>query len=275
MKKQIFMTIVILSVLAFVPITSTADYPTGTLGYSDEIAVDSEFEWTVSKLQFTGDFATYTDYVYINTTNLTQGDKIKVVVTDDPDTAIGEWYEVYLNDVEIATPTLGNFIYYSMYDIGYSSFFINPVTYTNATGTYNIYEQMLEEVEGYNDDYTYSTSGVDTDVTYDITYQFQVEYKITGDVFSVYIYTNFNIQVEGGGYDYTVKQEMRIESTLNIRTGLYGKMELYANFDYAGNVGILHMLIDSGYAKTPYEWAFSFLGLTVIASVVGLIKRKR
>ncbi|MHA1199890.1 MAG: hypothetical protein ACTSQF_11230 [Candidatus Heimdallarchaeaceae archaeon] len=269
------MTIIILSILAFVPITTQADYPTVTLGYSDEIAVDSEFEWTVSKLTMTGDFATYTDRIYINTTALERGDKIKVVVTDDPDTAIGEWYEVYLNDVEIANPTLGDLIYYSMYDIGFGDFFINPVTYTNATGTYNIYEQMLEEVEAYNDETTYETSGVDTSITYDLNYQFKVEFKITGDVFSVLIYTNYQVSVEGGGYDYTYSQEMRIESTINIRTVLFGKMELYADFVGPGQNGVIHMLLDSGYAKTPYEWGFSFLGLTVIAAVVGLVRRKR
>ncbi len=274
MKKQVFMTLIILSVLAFMPITTKADYPTGTLGYSDEIAVDSEFGWTVSKLTFAGDFTTFSSEIYINTTTLEQGDEIKIVVTDDPDNG-GDWYDLYLNDVEIATPTLSDLIYSEMdYFTGISKF-INPVTYTNTTGTYNIYEQLLEEVESQNDEYTLETSGVGTDSTYDFNYQMKVEYKITGDVYSVCFFYDIQRTGVNGGNDYSYGEGMRIESTLNIRTGLLGKMEMYFRSDSFGIESELHMLIDSGYAETPYSWAYSFLGLTVIAAVVGLVKRKR
>jgi hypothetical protein len=72
---------------------------------------------------------------------------------------------------------------------------------------------------------------------------------------------------------------MRIETTVNIRTGLVGKLEFLYDIGYVGTSssieGDMHLLIDSGYAKTPYSWAFSFLSLTVFALIVTSIRRKR
>ncbi|MHA1199889.1 MAG: hypothetical protein ACTSQF_11225 [Candidatus Heimdallarchaeaceae archaeon] len=271
MNKKLISMVIILTCLAFTPITSTADYPTGDLGFSDEIIPDAEFEWTVSKLTMTGDFASYTDYVYIGDIILAQGAKIKLVVLEDPDTAIGIWFDVFVDNVKVVDPYDFWIGYGSLY--GFGGFFINPVTYTNATGTYNIYEQIIEELEIFDVE-----GGTSTDyggLTVEISYSQRIGYKIIGDVFAMSIYMHTYQSVQGVGYDITQEVTIEAETTINTVTGLLGKSEVKVESDSEYMTGTMHIIIDSGYAATPYEWAFSFLGLTVIAAVVGLAKRKR
>ena len=274
MNKKIITVFLIVTALAFLPVTSRADYPTGTLGYSDDIAVGNVYEWTVKTFDTTGDFAIYSSYFTIAGETLSQGSKIKLVITEDPDTAVGDWYEVYLDGVLIPGADLSGIADYT-----YGGDFINPVTYTNATGTYNIYQQVLEEWADENINTGYSTS----DVFYGYTYEYKmsevVEIKLKGDVFSVYVYNYAMMSIKGGGYDLSQYMEMEITTTVNINTGLVGKIEYMMGMDltiYTASVaGTMHLLIDSGYANTPYNWAYSFLGITVIAAVVGLVKRRR
>ncbi len=274
MNKKIITAVMLLTCLAFIPITSTADYPTGELGYSDEINTDDEFEWTVKIFENTGDMEDFTEYIYIGNATLSQGDKIKVKILEDPDEANDTWFDVYLNDIKITDPYLGYLMYYGMF-YTYGGFFITPVTYTNATGTYNIYEQLYEELEDENYDYGDSHSEVYGGLTYESTYSEKLEFKLQGDVFSIYMYSYDSYSIKGNGHDESGYREMMTETTINIRTGLVGKVEILADIDMSYGVGKAHLLIDSDYAKTPYEWAYSFLGITVIAAVVALAKRKR
>ncbi len=278
MNKKLIISMLMLSCLIFLPITTKADYPTGTLGYSDEIAVGNEYEWTVKTSIFEGDFSDYTYYATIGSQELSKGDKIKLVVTDDPDTAVGDWYESYLDGVLLPDSSLGEIIDYGL-DYAYDAFFINPVTYTNATGTYNIYEQILEEVTGANVDETYEYSTEYSGYTYDYSYNVKVEYSIQGDVFVYQQEIVTDILVDMGSTQISQYQKVKIDSTVNIITGLLGKIEFLievdADISTTTITGKMHFVLDSGYASTPYSWAFSFLGLTVIAAVVGLAKRKR
>ena len=66
MHKKIISLFAILTILSFLPISTQADFPTGDLGYSDEIAVGKEFEWTVSKLVLNGDFSDYSSKCRVN-----------------------------------------------------------------------------------------------------------------------------------------------------------------------------------------------------------------
>ncbi len=276
MNKKVISAIILLTCLVFMPITTSADYPTGELGYSDEIAVGEEFEWTVSKLEVTGDFDHLADRFYIGDTILYQGDKIKIKILEDPDEATDIWFDIYVNDIKIIDPD-PYFVYIIWRSMYYTScdFFITPVTYTNATGTYNLYEQTYEELEDRNYDNSDSYSEVYDGVTYEYTYSKKFEFKLQGDVFSIYRYYYESYSIKGNGYDESWYWKWMIETTINIRTGLVGKAEILYDLDEYDRKGKLHLLIDSDYAKTPYEWAYSFLGITVIAAVVALVKRKR
>ncbi|MHA1199842.1 MAG: hypothetical protein ACTSQF_10990, partial [Candidatus Heimdallarchaeaceae archaeon] len=161
------------------------------------------------------------------------------------------------------------------YVYGFGEGFISPVTYTNGTGTYNIYEQLFEEFEPYNEDYTYSTSYEYSGATVDVAITEIVEFSLKGDVFAFYQKDSISVTIVGGGYDDHILETVEYEMTINTVTGLLGVSVLDIEVDSSYGSGALHMKIDSGYANTPYEWAFSFLGLTVIAAVVGLAKRKR
>ncbi len=270
MNKKIITALVMLTALMFMPITTKADYPTGILGYSDDIVAGAEYEWSVVKFDLTGDFASYTSYATIGDTDLSKGMKIKIVVTEDPDTAVGDWFEMYINDVLVTGDPydLSFGLYY-----GVGGFFINPVTYENATGTYNIYEQLLEELENV-DEHT-DTSTQYSGFTYELGLTERLTFSIKGDVFVIEVYMRLYASIEGGGTSQTMEMEAEQEMTINTVTGLMGKVEMKMDANTPYGAGSIHLLIDSGYAATPYEWAFSFLGLTVIAAVVGLARRKR
>ncbi len=278
MNKKIITAIVLLACLAFVPFTS-ADYPTGELGYSDEIQPGNEYKWTLSKYEFTGDFADMKDYYesYISYYGYGDmlpkaGDIYKVVILADPDTATDVWYELYINDVLV--PEAG-YLYTSFSYYGFTPFLILPTTYTNATGTYNIYEQMLEEIEPYFYDDGDSYSTVYNGYTFSGTYSQKITIEEKGSVMVLSVYMYQYATITGGYTELTSEIEVIGEATINTQTGLFGYLELSveATTDYMS--GSVHIKIDSPYGNAPYNWAYSFLGITVIAAVVALAKRKR
>ncbi|MHA1199843.1 MAG: hypothetical protein ACTSQF_10995 [Candidatus Heimdallarchaeaceae archaeon] len=281
MNKKILFSIFILTCLAFMPISASADYPSGTLGYSDDIAVGEEFEWTVDTLAFTGDFTSVSTDAYIGTEYLTQGDKIKVVVTEDPDTAIGVWYDLFVDGAQV-DPDFGFLLYYGMF-YTFGGFFISPVTYTNTTGTYPIYAQLMEELGDYYYDETSDTSYTYDGYTYEYGYTYQMGFSLEDDVFSFIVYERMWAHIEGGGYDESMEMESRIQASTNVNTGLMGTMEVYINYDMASYYsGSLHIIIDSDYAPidgfgrtVPFAWGFSLLCVSTLAVLVILIKRKR
>ncbi len=278
MNKKLITTIIILTSLVFIPITTKADYPTGTLRYSDDIVIGSEFVWTVKQLVFEGDFAPYTYLATVGGEELSKGDKIKFVITDDPDTAIGDWFEIYLGSDLLPSATFGAFLSMGL-AYAYGGFFINPVTYTNVTGTYNIYEQILEELEDNNEDNSYTYSDETSEYTYTYSYTEKIEISLQGDVFVIKYQIGYSLSLIGPTTEISESIMNIIETTTNIRTGLLGKMDVLTDI-YSAHTGStvdgkMHILVDSGYAKTPYDWAFSFLGLTIIAVVVGISKRRR
>ncbi|MCE7742374.1 MAG: hypothetical protein GOP50_07920 [Candidatus Heimdallarchaeota archaeon] len=280
MNKKIVFSIFILTCLAFMPISASADYPSGELGYSDDIAVGEEFEWTVDTLAFTGEFTSLSTDAYIGTEYLSQGDKIKVVVTEDPDTANVTWYDLFVDGVQV-DPNFGFLVNYGMY-YTYGGFFISPVTYTNATGTYNIYEQLMEELGDYSYDETYSTAYTYGGTTYEYGYTYQMGFSLEDDVFSYLVYEHVYAHIVGGGYDETMSMEVRMQASTSISTGLMGMMEVYIIYDVPSYYeGSLHLIIDSDYAPidgnrtVPFEWAFSLLGISTLAVLVVFVKRKR
>ncbi len=271
MNKKIISAFVLLACLAFMPIT-TADYPTGELGYSDQIAVDAEFEWTVSKLAATGDFTYLADFFYIGDSDLTQGDKIKFVILEDPDNATGVWFDVFVDGVKVIGPES----FFIGFYYGFGNFFINPVTYINTTGTYQLYDQIFEELVELNDHYTTSVSYEIYGITIQGDIDQTIEYKLQGDVFSLSISQSITMTMSGGGTEISTEGTSEYITSVNTVTGLLGKIEMKMEAENEYASGTFHILIDSGYANiAPYSWAYSFLGLSVIAAVVALVKRKR
>jgi hypothetical protein len=270
MNKKILSAFIIIAALAFIPISTKADYPTGTLGFSDEIVAGNTYEWSVAKLDVTGDFASYTSDMYIGNDSLSEGVTIKIEVTDDPDNG-GDWFDMFINNNPVSGDPYD--IGFDLYSYGIGGFFINPVTYDNGTGVYNIYEQVLEELE--NIDESTETSYQTYGITYSAGLTERVTFSIRNDIFVMEGLFRLYTSISGGGYDVEMEMVMEQTITINTLTGLLGIVEMKMDADTPYGSGTVHLLINSGYAKTPFSWAFSFLGLTVIAAVVGITKRKR
>ncbi len=270
MNKKIFTALIVFTCFALSPITTSADFPTGNLGYSDEIAVDSEFEWTVKTLQLTGDITKYyDDDFYIGDTILEQGNKIRLVVLEDPDDAIGIWYDIYVDGAKVTNPNNIWLGYAQGY--GYSDFFISPVTYTNTTGTYNLYEQIFEEFVADAEDY----SKDETSNGYTYRYIVRNQYTLTGSTFT----SSFYLEVFFGDNTNYMSVKAELEMSVNTENGLLGHSKTYIEIDmtmYGSEaVGTLDFQLTSKYTGIPFNWAFSFLGITVIAAVIALAKRKK
>jgi hypothetical protein len=290
MKKNIFLltNLLLMVSLVFCPITNFADYPTGTLTYSDKIEQGKTFKWKVTTLEEQGESYNYfADYMHIGDVDIVQGDKIEVLIMKDPDEAgVGEiWYNIYVNDVNVTDPSniaLG-YMSYFMYSTG--MIFISPVDYTNVTGTYNIYEALYEELEEYGyggeDHETYSFGGT----TYMYDYVFSLGFTLERDIFSSELYIYERTLVEGPGTDkYLQYLEATVKSSVDIDTGLLVESKFFLDYEYFERVsevviedetGYFHFLIELRGSLIPYNWGYSVLGLSFIALVVLLRRKKR
>lgn len=288
MKKKIVLSVMTTLFVTLILSTNsiTADYPTGTLGYSDAIAVGEEFYWDVVTHTSGGTFASYYDTgFYVGDIYLEQGDEIKLVVLEDPDTALGAWYEIYVDGVKAVDP---DYFFLGYGYIGWATAFISPVTYINATGTYNLYEELMEEFNDveFSDGYSY------TDVYYEYTlvysYHEILSFALVGDILTTYLDIEMYASISGGGYNEFIDFDLYMEMQVNVDSGLLGLMKTW--FDYSdsyGDSGYVHFLLDSEYTDpppddgngdgttVPYIWGFSVLGLAMSATIVILIKRKR
>ena len=82
--------------------------------------------------------------------------------------------------------------------------------------------------------------------------------------------------MSGGGYEMSIEMDMQVEHSINVVSGLLGHVKMWMDFDSSDyGSGSMHFLLDSAYTAVPYNWAYSLLGLGVIAAVVALAKRKR
>lgn len=272
MNKKILAAFVIITALTFVPFTTKADVPYGELGFSDDIVPGAEFEWKVAQFDATGDFAPYTSDATLGGELLSEGYTIKIVVTEDPDNATGDWFELYLND-NLVTGDPYDFSFEFGYGYGIGTFFINPITYTNLTGTYYIYEQLIEELDNIDEETSYSTDFYGITQVGGLTER--LTFSIKNDVFVIDAYVRYYTSISGGGYEETMELVITETVTVNTLTGLLGTIDMEMKADSSSYSGSVHLRISSGYAKTPYNWAFSFLGLTIIAAVAGLARKKR
>lgn len=285
-KRILLINLLLLISLALCPITNFADYPTGDLTYSDTISTGKSFKWKVSTLESLGEY--YISEMYIDEIQLEQGDTIEVKVMKDPDEAeYGEiWYNIYVNDINVTDPTdidLGYIGYYSYFF--YGMYFISPVDYTNNTGTYSIYEAIYELIADYSeteeDHETNSYGG--TTYTYDYIYSLII--ALEGDIFSSEMYIYQRILAEGPGTDkYLDLLEVTIESSLNIKTGLLKENKLWLDYEFferesevvnEDEKGYFHFLLEQKGSGAPYNWSYSVLGLSFIALVVVLRRRKK
>ena len=272
--KKITTAVLLLTCLAFCPYTTSADYPSGTLGYSDEIAVGSEFEWTIKTLERERGTSFYYhlyyfEEFYIGDTLLEQGNKIKIVVVEDPDTAIGAWYDVYVDGNKITNPD--DFWLGIWTNFAYSDFFISPITYTNTTGTFDLYEQIFEEFVDEEEDTT------SEETSYGNTYRYieKVDYSLSRNTLTSKAHFELYFST---GIEY-IQFKCDLESSVNTENGLLGYSKMYIETDIFmygyDETAYVNLHIDSKYTNIQFSWIYGFLGITVIATIVFLVKKKR
>ncbi len=125
-----FLVIVILSSILLQASSPKAILTTGDLLYSSFLAVGKELEWQVNVIDWSGNESIYSK-ACISDTNLSQGDKVKLTVTRNPNAlpnnlmSEGDWLNISLNGQEKR---------YSASDVHigahtwiYGDFFISPV----------------------------------------------------------------------------------------------------------------------------------------------------
>jgi len=254
--------------LLVIPVISNADLPTGIIKYADEIIPDAEYKWEVTTLETGGAIIElFPTDIHIGNAQLAEGDDIKLVVLEDPDETSDIWYEIFVNEDKVSTPDdiwIGYLENYGLYNL-----FISPVTYTNNSGTYNLYEQMEEELE--EADATY------VEITGFFSYQIEylVQYSIRGDIFKS-IYSEEVYYTDGDG---VLEASIIYETTFNTQTGVLESSRI--DFDYSSSMygydktAFLLFLIESKSSGIPFNWMFSFLSICIMAAIVTLIHRKR
>ncbi|MCE7747157.1 MAG: hypothetical protein GPJ51_02090 [Candidatus Heimdallarchaeota archaeon] len=288
-KKNILLIDLLLLVsLVFCPITNFADYPSGTLIYSDEVKQGKTFKWKVTTLEEQGEsYLYYANYMHIGDIDLVQGDKIEVLIMKDPDEAgIGEiWYNVYVNDVNVTDPSDISLVFWIYGIYGHEMPFISPVDYTNATGTYGLYESLYEEIG----DYGYSGEDHETysygDTTYMYDYVYSVGFTLEEDIFYSELYMYERNLVEGPGTDKDLEYlEATIKNSVDIDTGLLVESKFFIDYEYFERVsevvieeeiGYFHFLLELKGSLIPYNWSYNVLGLSFIALIVLLRRKKR
>ena len=276
MKKLLVISLLLLILLSLNPSTSTADYPTGTLNYSDKIAVGETFEWTVKTVELTGYFNTYQGMFYIGEKALQEGQKVKLTVLEDPDTASGIWYDIYVNDARVINPT-SVYLGIGMMVVS-GNFLISPVTYTNTSGTYDLYEELFDELRDSVYEYMYTYNYVATysggfTIIYTTSDRFLVNFE--DNVFSFFYEEYYRFYSPNGMITGDEEITIRYVAEVNTITGLLEKSEMLFDINTDTTVAKLHFLIESDYEEASSDWLFSLISIPCLAVLITLTKRKR
>ncbi|MCE7749301.1 MAG: hypothetical protein GPJ51_13005 [Candidatus Heimdallarchaeota archaeon] len=268
MNKKLTVLTVLLGCILLIPSTTSADLPTGIMKYANEVIPDAEYKWEVTTLESGGAIIEmFPTDIHVGNAQLAEGDEVKLIVLEDPDETSDIWYDIFVNDDRVTTPDdiwIGYLESYGLYNS-----FITPVSYTNNSGTYNLYEQMFEELDQV--DATYE------DVTGVFSYQieFLVQYSILGDIFKT-TYSEDVYFTDGSGITEVL---LVLETTFNTQTGVLETSRI--DFEYSSNMygydktAFLHFLLESKSSGIPFDWMFGFLSISVIAAIITLIRRKR
>lgn len=142
----------------------------GNLSYSSFLSIGKELEWQISTLDWTGNESVYYD-MNIENFPLSQGDKIKLKVTQDPNTlfidlkAEGDWLNISINGDEKK---------YNPFDVhlgdhtwDYGDFFTSPAIYEQEDEFDLLFKDYYNHVKPteYNDSESYSDIGDEYSVT--------------------------------------------------------------------------------------------------------------
>ena len=133
--------------------------------YYSTLIADASYEWQVTKLSVVGSIST--SFLTFNDSTLAVGDNLTIKITDNIDTLANgtltdiediskEWAEFYLNG-ELKTINITEIGFLFLDFMSWSDgehFFLQPVTYTNDTGTYNHFEILENNFEQINADIT-------------------------------------------------------------------------------------------------------------------------
>ena len=271
--------------LSLLPLSSQADYPSGDLLYSDDIIPNAEFIWTVEQLSASGDYAYAVDYNYLDQIFLAEGQTIKLVVTEDPDTANDTWYDLFVNNVKVNNPentSIGTFAGYSPYGQ-----FITPVKYDNGS-VYDLYTQLYEEFEDagafIDAHFLYHYSDMISEYSYSINMRFELTDNIFKLVYSIGLDDYF---IDPTDDDESIEKiSIEAVSAIDINSGIIQEYRTIIDYEIyekvAGNVttdeeGHYYLqILAEGYDPDPSSFSilFSILGLSIFGVIVYTIRRR-
>ncbi|GAH10788.1 unnamed protein product, partial [marine sediment metagenome] len=161
----------------------------------------------------------------------------------------------------------------SMYDVFLGWFYFDfywdyivlfyPVTFTNDTGTYSLFDELYNQFIAEDYDYGYIDISVD----------------ISQDTFTHTVYSNFedvSSSIDGDEY---WKLETTIETLIDIENGILKETRLWSDWDVQvidnstvfKEEGYVHFLVQqkgSDEISIPFNWVYGGLGLSVLAVII-------
>ncbi len=256
--------------------------------YSNEIVPGKSFQWQVKTLDIVGDFYEVSTDFYIGTNQIKESDTITLKVIADPDETNETWYELLLNNNQASASDLWGlgFIWtYYAYDYGSDIPLVYPVTYTNATDSYNIYDLIWDQVEGNGENSTNNYTSTYPSSTVISEGTISQDFDLSGDIFTDYLYVNYYDHTEQTDGTLTIDiLEATVYTKTNKMTGLLEEAYSFISWDEKEYVNSTLTNDDVGHSNfwlkltagrvLPYSWAFSILGLSFFA-IVFIIRRKR
>jgi hypothetical protein len=281
-KLMLFFSITVTSFLLLSQSRTSAVLSPGVYSFADEIRVGSEYEWTIKQLENLEEVYGSVEDFYIDDIQLVEGAIIKLVVRAEPNSVYCCWYDLFVDDVEVSSPTNISVGYAPFYMYTYPNYFISPIQYSNDTGTYNyfelIYESYLENV------YTiieYTGLPIYTE-------EFQLRKIGNWDDSSITAGLEIlesRLEVNPDGSEYYEYFSFDVSHTINTDNGLL--LENHANIDYetyekAANGTILfheqyynHYLIELNPEPSSFSWMISFFGLSTFGVITFIVKKRR
>ncbi len=293
--KKTYLILVMLVLMGF----STGKFVKGQeYNYYSTLITDASYEWQVTKLNVVGSIST--SFLLLNDTTLEVGDNFTIKITDNVDTLANgtdsdiediskEWAEFYLNG-ELKTSNITDIGFLFLDFMSWSDgehFFLQPVTYTNETDTYNHFEILQNNFEQITADIKTETNEVNYHEDSHLT--MKQSSKLSKSTWTIKYQTKLIYKEEDytgpGGWskDDDVVDRI-IEIRFNVETGFVTYLSYYYNSHSISEVDGLQtidddtidLVIESTMLPTgaPFNWYFSIIGVFVLGLVVYVKRRK-
>ena len=279
---------------SFLTLVSSQDYV-----YPSEFTVGATYDWEVIDLQISGTIST--PYLNYGGTVLKKNDIISVKIIQDVNNvtngnpselqdSMNIWAEFYLNGEFQTNDTddIGLFVldwidFAGIYADNY--FFVQPITYENATGIYNYFEILNSVFPQRNEKMTIES---ETHETYSfIQTNLKQSSKLTSKSWTLRKEETIDEKTEDRDLPWektkTLTKE-NIEVRFNVKTGLlsYIKYEYSEHFerevdgsvDIDDDIVLLHIESTSVPVGVPFNWMFSLFGLLAVGAIVYRKRRK-